>query len=56
MKALGKLTLFAKALQYDIQITLLAIKNNSAPLIRSSKTRQQHAQSLIQQFTTSNNR
>ncbi|MBV1920844.1 MAG: hypothetical protein KUG73_09195, partial [Pseudomonadales bacterium] len=54
MKALGELTLLAKAQQYDIQRALLAIETNTAPLIRSSKTRQQHAQSLIQQLTASN--
>ena len=54
MKTLGELTLLAKAQQYDIQRTLLAIETNADPLIRSSKTRQQHAQSLIQQLTASN--
>ncbi|OUR86634.1 hypothetical protein A9Q81_28335 [Gammaproteobacteria bacterium 42_54_T18] len=54
MKALGELTLLAKAQQYGIQLSLLSVETNAESLIRSSKTRQQHAQSLIQQLTASN--
>ncbi len=54
MKTLGKLTLLAKAQQYDIQRALLSIETNAASLISGSKTRQQNAQSLIQQLTASN--
>ena len=53
MKTLGELTLLAKAQQLSIKITLLSIETNAESLIRDSKNRQQHAQSLIQQLTAS---
>ena len=54
MKALGDLTLLTKALQYDIKLSLLSIETHAESLISNSKTRQQQAQSLIQQLTASN--
>ena len=54
MKALGDLTLLTKAQQYDIKLSLLSIETHAESLISNSKTRQQQAQSLIQQLTASN--